>query len=207
MNFLAHFHQAFPDEGLVIGALRADYLKGPLKGELPLNIERGIALHRAIDGFTDRHACQSECKQHFSKALRRYSGILLDLSFDHFLSLNWKKFHSEELSGFSQSIYRILNAGDKHLCAQSSHMAKRLQDFNILCLYHDWETVTKTAERIGERFKRGNPFVNIDAELIALYPVIEKAFESYYPDLCEFVEKINFEPQQANILNTEKRAP
>lgn len=204
MNFLAHFHQAFPDEGLVLGGLRADYLKGPLKGELPLQVERGIALHRAIDAFTDSHPCQSECKQYFPASLRRYSGILLDLSFDHFLSLNWEKFHSEKLSCFSQNIYHILKSGDKHLCSQSSDMAKRLQDFDILCLYHDWETVSKTARRIGQRFKRGNPFMDINAELIGLYPVIEKAFEGYYPDLCEFVEQINFEPQQASII---KRAP
>jgi acyl carrier protein phosphodiesterase len=199
VNFLAHFHQAFPDEGLIIGGLRADYLKGPLKGELPLNVERGISLHRAIDAFTDRHPCQTQCKKHFPAALKRYSGILLDLSFDHFLSLNWQKFHNEELSNFSQNIYSILKSGDRHLCAQSSQMAKRLEDFDILCLYHEWETVTKTAECIGERFKRGNPFVNIDTQMNSLYPVIEQAFESYYPDLCDFVEQIDFEPQQASI--------
>ena len=200
MNFLAHFHQAFPCEDLVIGALQADYLKGVLKGEFPLGIERGIMLHRAIDAFTDHHACQSACRQHFSQPLKRYSSILLDLSFDHFLSLNWKQFHSEELPDFSKKIYRILRSGEKYFCFQSSHMAKRLQEFDILCLYHKWETVIATAERIGRRFKRSNPFVNIDAELATLYPVIEDAFVSFYPELCGFVEEIQFEPQTSNII-------
>lgn len=205
MNYLAHFHQAFPDEALVIGGLRADYLKGPLKGELALGIERGIVLHRAIDAFTDRHPCQAECRRHFPAALQRYSGILLDLSFDHFLTLSWDKFHTLDISTFSQQIYTILKSGEAHLCGQSKRMAQRLIDYDILCLYHDWQTVAKTAERIGERLKRGNPFINIDAILIDLYPVIDLAFENYYPDLCEFVEKISFEPQQATIIKPIKR--
>ena len=55
MNFLAHFHLAWPDEGLIAGGLEGDYLKGPLRGELPPELERGIKLHRAIDAYTDKH--------------------------------------------------------------------------------------------------------------------------------------------------------
>ncbi len=53
MNFLAHFHLAWPDEGLVAGGLEGDYIKGPLRGALPPDLERGIKLHRAIDAYTD----------------------------------------------------------------------------------------------------------------------------------------------------------
>jgi len=201
VNYLAHFHQAFPDEGLVLGGLQADYLKGPLKGKFPLAIERGVALHRAIDAFTDRHPCQIECKQFFSPSLKRYSGILLDLSFDHFLSLQWQHFNNMELKTFSHEIYKILKSGEHYLCDRSTHMAKHLEHFDILGLYHKWDTVTQTAECIGKRFKRGNPFINIDAELEALYPIIETAFNSYYPDLCQFVKNIDFEHQQVTIVH------
>ena len=55
MNFLAHFHLAWPDEGLVVGGLEGDYVKGQLRGALPAQLEKGIKLHRAVDDFTDAH--------------------------------------------------------------------------------------------------------------------------------------------------------
>ena len=200
MNFLAHFHQAYPDPELIIGGLQGDYLKGPLKGELPLGIERGVALHRAIDAFTDQHPVQQQCRQLFPQHLRRYSGVLLDLSFDHFLSLNWPQFSEIELAEFSREIYQILGTAEDQLCPSSNHMAKRLEDFDILSIYNRWDTVTKTAERIGERFKRGNPFMGIEAELSPLYPALEKAFIQFYPELCEFVAQIHFEENTAAII-------
>ena len=42
MNFLAHFQLAWPDEGLVLGALEGDYYKGPLGSELPGDLARGV---------------------------------------------------------------------------------------------------------------------------------------------------------------------
>ena len=51
MNYLAHFHLAWPDPGLVVGGLEGDYYKGPLRGDLPGDIESGVRLHRAIDAY------------------------------------------------------------------------------------------------------------------------------------------------------------
>ena len=63
MNFLAHFHLAWPDEGLVAGGLEGDYYKGPLRGDLPRDIERGVQLHRAIDAYTDGHPAHTAIAQ------------------------------------------------------------------------------------------------------------------------------------------------
>ena len=54
MNYLAHFHLAArlasergeEGDGLLIGALLGDYVKGPLRGDYPDDWEEGIRLHR-----------------------------------------------------------------------------------------------------------------------------------------------------------------
>ena len=79
MNFLAHFHLAWPDEGLITGGLEGDYIKGPLHGALPPQIERGIRLHRAIDAYTDGHPLIQQLRRDLPPGLRRYAGILIDL--------------------------------------------------------------------------------------------------------------------------------
>ena len=74
MNFLAHFQLAWPDEGLVLGALEGDYYKGPLGSELPNGLARGVRLHRAIDAYTDNHAAVAELRRGFPSGLLRYAG-------------------------------------------------------------------------------------------------------------------------------------
>ncbi len=55
VNFLAHFHLAWPDQHLVLGGLEGDFHKGGLPGTLPAALQDGVALHRAIDAYTDSH--------------------------------------------------------------------------------------------------------------------------------------------------------
>lgn len=186
MNFLAHFHLAWPDEGLVAGGLEGDYYKGPLRGDLPPAIERGVKLHRAIDAYTDSHPLIAQLRRDLPQSLRRYAGILIDLSFDHYLSLHWSRFSDISLTEFNNSVYRTLATHEGALSAGSRHMLARLVEYDILGLYLEWETVPATAVRIGERFKRHNPFNDVDRELTPARDLLEQAFLGFYPELRLF---------------------
>jgi len=189
MNYLAHFHLAWPDEGLVAGGLEGDYYKGPLRGELPAAIERGVRLHRAIDAYTDNHPQIRQLRRDFPPSLRRYAGILIDLSFDHYLSRHWSDFSDIPLPAFNDEVYRTLQSNAEHLSEGSRRMLRRLVDYDILGLYHDWETVPASAARIGERFKRHNPFTDLERELAPARDRLEQAFLAFYPDLQIFSAK------------------
>ncbi len=56
----------------------------------------------------------------------------------------------------------------------------------MLNLYTEWETVLATATRIGQRFKRHNPFLDIDRELSPAKDALEQAFLNFYPHLQSF---------------------
>jgi len=183
VNFLAHFHLASPDAGLIVGGLEGDYFKGPLRGELPLDLERGIKLHRAIDAYTDGHCLVQQLRREFPPNLRRYAGILIDLSFDHYLSLHWSRFCDIPLAAFNTATYRTLVEHEASLSHSARMMLARLQEYDILNLYLTWETVPATAARIGERFKRHNPFLDINRELSPLKGALEHAFLNFYPQL------------------------
>ena len=189
MNFLAHFHLAWPDEGLVAGGLEGDYHKGPLRGDLPRPIERGVQLHRAIDAYTDSHPVIEQLRRDFPAHLRRYAGILIDLSFDHYLSSHWTSFSAVPLPTFNEQVYRTLQNQENALSSGSRRMLARLVEYDILGLYGDWETVPASAARIGERFKRHNPFTNLDRELAPARDALEQAFLAFYPDLQAFSDR------------------
>ncbi len=186
MNFLAHFHLAWPDAGLIAGGLEGDYYKGPLGDELPPRLAAGVRLHRAVDAYTDQHPRIAHLRTQLPPQLRRYAGILIDLSFDHYLSVHWSRFSDIELSRFNASVYAALAANRDQLSTGSQRMLERLEEHDILNLYHDWHTVTATAERIGERFRGANPFTDIAASISATRANMESAFLDFYPQLQHF---------------------
>ncbi len=189
MNFLAHFHLAWPDEGLVAGGLEGDYIKGPLRGALPPDIERGIQLHRALDAYTDGHPLIQQLRRDLPQSLRRYAGILIDLSFDHYLSRHWSTFSDISLPHFNRGVYRTLSNPELVLSEGARRMSARLITFDLLNLYTDWETVLTTATRIGQRFRRHNPFLDIDRELSPAQHTLEQAFLNFYPQLQSFCKQ------------------
>lgn len=186
MNFLAHFHLAWPDEGLIAGGLEGDYRKGVLRGQLPAQLERGVKLHRAIDAYTDGHPLVLQLRRELPPGLRRYAGILIDLCFDHYLSLHWTRFSSMSLPDFSAAVYRILDAQAWALSDDARRMTARLIEYDVLNLYQEWDTVTATAARIGQRLRRDNPFLELERELSPSKDTLERGFLDFYPQLEAF---------------------
>jgi len=186
MNFLAHFHLAWPDEGLVAGGLEGDYYKGPLGSDLPGPIAQGVRLHRAIDAYTDSHPLVAQLRRDFPPNLRRYAGILIDLSFDHYLSKHWDDYSDIPLPEFNAGIYRALKSHEHALSDGSRRMLARMLEHDILGLYRDWETVPASAAHIGQRFRRGNPLVDVGADMAPVRDLLEQAFLGFYPQLQAF---------------------
>ena len=107
MNFLAHLwlsdHAGLP----LVGAVLGDVVRGRLDGHLPPLLERSIALHRRIDGVTDRHPRVVEARSRFEPGARRYAGIVLDVLHDHALALAWPS-PEEPLEAFALRAARAI---------------------------------------------------------------------------------------------------
>ncbi|TXS94260.1 DUF479 domain-containing protein [Parahaliea maris] len=205
MNFLAHFHLAWPEPGLVAGALEGDYLKGPLRGQCSADIEAGVRLHRAIDAYTDQHPVMEELRAAFPAHLRRYAGILIDISFDHYLSLAWERYHQQPLDDFALAVYDVLESRHHELGSGAQRMARRLVDHDILTRYHRWDAVTGTAERIGERLRRGNALAGVEPALSPLRPALQSAFTAFYPELQDFAGKYRRQLNQSAVGDSNQR--
>ncbi len=186
MNFLAHFHLAWPDEGLIAGGLEGDYYKGLLPGELQPSIERGVRLHRAIDAHTDSHPLIVALRNQFPRDIRRYAGILIDISFDHYLTQYWSQFSQLPLADFNAAVYRVLSSHKATFTPGARNMALRMLEYDILSRYHDWSAVTATAARVGERFRGDNPLLDVERQLSPVRHILEQAFLDFYPQLQDF---------------------
>ena len=110
MNYLAHAYLSFNEPEILVGNMISDFVKGKKKFDYPPLIQKGIALHRAIDEFTDDHAATKKAKEIFRKDYRLYAGAFVDVVYDHFLATNENEFTDESLMAFSQSTYQQLSA-------------------------------------------------------------------------------------------------
>ncbi len=87
MNFLAHIYLSGDNDEIKLGNFIGDYIKGNAYNKYPPLIRKGILLHRKIDYFTDSHPIVRNHKSFFYDKYHKYAGIIIDIIYDHFLSL------------------------------------------------------------------------------------------------------------------------
>uniref|UniRef100_UPI0032167B82 acyl carrier protein phosphodiesterase n=1 Tax=uncultured Draconibacterium sp. TaxID=1573823 RepID=UPI0032167B82 len=108
MNYLAHLYLSGSSEQVTIGNFIGDYVKGKKYLDYNKEISKGIIMHRNIDSFTDKHESTRLSKEFFRKDFGLYSGIIVDLFYDHFLAKNWADYSSVTLRTFAKRMHAIL---------------------------------------------------------------------------------------------------
>jgi len=92
MNFLAHAYLSGTDPKILIGNLIGDFVKGKQMDAYSEQLKNGIQLHREIDHYTDHHNVTLKSKKRLRSQFRHYSGVIVDMFYDHFLAFHWNKY-------------------------------------------------------------------------------------------------------------------
>lgn len=108
MNYLAHMYFAGDDPDIIFGNFIADFVKGSDFKKYDKGIAEGILMHRKLDNLIDTDPLTGEVRRLYFEEYRHYSGIIVDMIFDHILAKNWEKFHAQSLEDFSQNKYQKL---------------------------------------------------------------------------------------------------
>lgn len=187
MNYLAHLYLGGPGPADMLGSLYGDFVKGPLQGRLPAQIEAGIRLHRQIDAFTDSHPLVLQAKARFPSERRRYAGILLDLFFDHCLAANWADYSGEPLDQFTRRAYRAL-ADEPALPGKLAVIAPHMAAHDWLGSYREFEVLGRVLANMGRRLSRPAGLAGGLEELEQLYDPLLEDFRHFYPQLQQFAK-------------------
>lgn len=167
MNFLAHALLAGDHPALVVGGVVGDWIKGPLPGTLPVDLSRGVSLHRAIDSFAETHPAFRASRNRISPARRRYAGILVDVFYDHLLARDWQAHHDQPLADYCHGIYRMIDDRFPHL-PEHAHPALRLMAAeDWLSSYAEMDGIADVLARMSRRARQPNPLAGGDLELLA----------------------------------------
>ena len=108
MNFLAHIYLSGDDDMITIGNFMADGIKGKKYLKYPEGIQKGILIHRWIDSYTDSHTITKQSTKRLHAKYGHYSGVIVDILYDHFLAKNWHQYHEQSLETYVDDFYELL---------------------------------------------------------------------------------------------------
>jgi len=108
MNFLAHLYLSGDSEGLIVGNFIGDFVKGKNYQNYPDEVAKGILIHRKIDSYTDQHTVVKQSIARLRPFYGKFSGIVVDMFYDHFLAIHWQKFHTFPLPVYCKETYDLL---------------------------------------------------------------------------------------------------
>jgi acyl carrier protein phosphodiesterase len=192
MNLLAHALLATPDAELMLGSLIGDFVRGRIDPALPPRVRAGIALHRAIDAYTDAHADVAAARALFEPPFRRYAGILLDMWFDHLLARQWARFGEDDLDAFSDRVRDLLAINADLVPERMRGFVAYLDANGLPAAYRDTAMIGRALFGMSRRLKRANPVGDALPVLVALHAPLQQCFDAFFPALRNFsdIERI-----------------
>ena len=190
MNYLSHLFLAEDTEESRIGNLLGDFVKGRLDDSFSPEIIKGIKTHRKVDSFTDSHDIIKQTKKLISPGRRKYSGVLVDIFFDHFLTNQWGKYSKTDFNQFIDDTYKVLLKYENIYPLKCKVLIPRIVEKDWLRKYGDFDGLSLVFDRMSQRVKRENPLRGSEEELKQNYSEMEKNFNIFFPELIEYVEEI-----------------
>jgi acyl carrier protein phosphodiesterase len=186
VNHLAHVLLAGGDDELRLGGVLGDFVRGTPDPALPVGVREGIALHRAIDGYTDRHAEVLAARALFPPPYRRYAGIALDMWFDHCLARDFARWSPVPLAVFSGELRALLIRQQAWLPEAAHRFVRYMQVNDLPAAYAEPEVLGRALAGIGQRLQRDNPLGRMLPLLRELDEPLQARFDAFFPQLQRF---------------------
>lgn len=187
MNFLAHAVLAGDADTDRIGGLMGDFVKGLLPAGLPPALASGVALHRAIDSFADRHPAFIASRARISPERRRVGGILVDLFYDHLLARDWNRHGYGSLDDYTARLYASLDTLSSHLSEEAREIAALMARNDWLGSYRNLAAVGRAIDRMAiHRLRRPTSLAGGIEEFNANAEGFATDFQAFLPDAKAF---------------------
>src|SRR5579883_592599 len=191
MNFLAHLYLSDDTPAAMAGNLLADFVKGPDVARLPADVQAGVRHHRRVDAFTDRHPLVQGSITRIGREWGWFSGIIIDVYYDHILAANWDRYSPLPLRAFADHAHRAVLTLADVLPAEARGYAFRLIESDRLVSYARLAGVEEALHRLSDRIAERIPTRAVRLEgavpdLRAVHPRLEDDFHEFFPQIAAF---------------------
>lgn len=183
MNYLAHLSLSFKDEDLMLGNLVADFTRKAKFKDYQPRVQLGIELHHFIDDYTDSHSLVDEAKSIIRSHQGKFSGVVMDIYFDHLLAKEYNAWHEESLFDFACDSYALFNRRKKELPQATLHMLHYMEQGNWLYNYSSHQGLSRSLEGMSRRTRYPNN-MHLAADFLQERELaIARLFKAFYADL------------------------
>ena len=186
MNFLAHIYLSGNNDLIKIGNFMADGIRGNDYLKFPDQVIKGILLHRQIDTFTDAHPIYRKSKHRLHKKYGHYSGVIMDILYDHFLAKNWLNYSNEKLEDYVSNFYKSLEDNTNIISEKTKSIMPYMITQNWLGSYATISGIEKILFQMDYRTKHRANMQEAIVELKEFYVELEGEFTLFFEELIIF---------------------
>lgn len=180
MNFLGHLLLSHGDADVMLGNFLGDFVVRRDYGVYSQQVRRGFELHLHIDSFTDRHSVVARSKSIFSEDFGRYSSVIVDVVYDHFIAIDWALYHTQELDDFADTVYERLLMREDVLPDSVQRFLPYMVRDNWLVNYGTMEGLYRSLYGLSRR-------AQYNKELHTAVKHVEKSYSLLRNDVQEFI--------------------
>ena len=184
MNFLAHLYLSGDNVNLQIGNFIGDGVKGRDYKNYQLPIQNGILLHRKIDTYTDKHHSFINSKRKISHEYSYFSGIVIDILYDHFLSKNWSLYSVQDRTEFAHNVYNTMLINYTILPKKLQLMIPNMIQNNWLEMYAETQGIERVLKGLSKRTVLPDRVDNV-------MRIFENRYYEFYDDFVDFFQDIS----------------
>jgi acyl carrier protein phosphodiesterase len=168
------------------GVFLGDHVKGQLNGSRLPVIEIGIKFHRSVDAHVDQHTVQQRSVRRLPAHLRRYGGIICDVTYDYFLATHWQKFSGQNFESFCSEAYSNILGSERLLTDHARLVIQRMAEHRSLEGYRNQAYIDRSLKFISQRLKFENPLDEAMADIKAIEQELEADFLEFLPAVDQF---------------------
>ncbi|WP_370479656.1 ACP phosphodiesterase [Tamlana flava] len=183
MNYLAHIYLSGDNDLVTIGNFIADGIKGSKYKKYPKDLQTGILLHRHIDTFTDAHETVRLSTKRLHEKYGHYSGIIVDILYDHFLAKNWRQYCPVPLNEYVDDFYDSLEVHYDILPLRVRKMMPYMMTNNWLVSYASIKGISRVLDGMNRRTKNRSSMNEAVVELETFYSEFENEFSTFFDEL------------------------
>ena len=183
MCIIEHIYLSGDNDLVTIGNFIADGIKGKRYKKFSKDIQIGILLHRHIDTYTDAHKTVRLSTKRLHEKYSHYSGVIVDILYDHFLAKNWASYSDKPLDKYIEKFYDSLEINYDLLPLRIQKIMPYMLADNWLLSYASIDGISRVLDGVNRRTKNRSSMNEAVVELEEFYTEFENEFSAFFDEL------------------------
>ena len=204
MHFLAHLYLSGNTPSVLTGNFIGEIKTITDPTIFPKDIQNGINLQQLIDGFTNTHPAVQRSRKRLNPKFSKYSDTIIDVFYDHFLSVNWSEYSNLPLEKFALDSYRTLLDYQNILPYKAKCILPHMIKGHWLAKYNTVAGISQATQEMDIKSTKQTHIVLALEDLISNYSGFKQDFDEFFPKLISYVNMVDqfeglYEAKEANL--------